>query len=385
MKKRIIALVLAALTALSLAGCGEKSFSAGTITEGLCYDATGISPDAAALTVDGKDVPMDIYFYWLNYSAAAVEGIMAESFGGLDWDYVLTDGRTVLELVKDEALNTVVRFAVMENFAADNNVVLSEEETAELEALRAQYVEACGGEEAYLAQIAALGLREESYDLLCAADFRYASMEELSVTEGSALYPSQKELEALAKDTYVTADHLLLLTIDLTTGAALDEETVAQKKALAEELYAQLSATAADELEETFTALADQYSEDTGRASNPTGYTFTTGEMLAEFEEAAFALQPGEISDIVETVYGYHIILKKELDVAAASELVLARGEHFLDRELKLADAAKVEFNPAVEALDVPAVYETFMAAQEAAMEAAAGQESTEGAESAEP
>lgn len=376
MKKRIIALVLTVLTALSLVGCGGEEFKTGTITEGLCYELTGISPDTVAVKVDGNEIPMDIYFYWLNYSASAVEEIMNYYLGGLDWAYELEDGRTSAELAKEDALSTVTRFAVMENLAAANNVMLGEAEIAELARLREEYVTACGSEEAYLAQIASLGLREESYDLLCAADFRYSALEDLSNTEGSALYPTQEKLEALAKDTYVTADHLLLLTTDMATGEALDEETVAQKKAMAEDLLAQLSDIEAGELEAAFTAMADQYSEDTGRQRNPTGYTFATGEMVAPFEEAAFALQPGELSGIVETSYGYHILLKKELDVEAACELV--RDEYFLNMEQELAAAAKVELNPALESLDLPAVYEEFKAAQAAAQGAAGETESTE-------
>ncbi len=58
-----------------------------------------------------------------------------------------------------------------------------------------------------------------------------------------------------------------------------------------------------------FKTLAMKYSDDAGSAKNggEIGY-FTTGTMVPEFEKAAFVLKPGELSDVVKTSYGYHII-----------------------------------------------------------------------------
>ena len=71
---------------------------------------------------------------------------------------------------------------------------------------------------------------------------------------------------------------------------------------------------------EDFYSLVEAYGEDPGMYNNPEGYLFTYGAMVPEFEEASFKLKVGEISDPVETTYGYHIIKKLPLDLDPASK-----------------------------------------------------------------
>lgn len=60
---------------------------------------------------------------------------------------------------------------------------------------------------------------------------------------------------------------------------------------------------------EKFTMLATLYSQDPGSANKggEVGF-FTRGDMVGEFEAAAFALKPGEVSPIIETNFGFHIL-----------------------------------------------------------------------------
>lgn len=68
-----------------------------------------------------------------------------------------------------------------------------------------------------------------------------------------------------------------------------------------------------------FARLARENSDDPGSKDNGSEYDFFgRGKMVAEFEKAAFALKPGEVSELVETQFGFHII-KLEARRTAAS------------------------------------------------------------------
>ena len=71
--------------------------------------------------------------------------------------------------------------------------------------------------------------------------------------------------------------------------------------------------------EKSFEALALEYSDDTGSAATggDLGW-FTRGVMDETFETAVFAMQPGDVSELVKTDYGYHIITVLEREEASA-------------------------------------------------------------------
>ncbi|HEV2207359.1 MAG TPA: peptidylprolyl isomerase [Verrucomicrobiae bacterium] len=104
----------------------------------------------------------------------------------------------------------------------------------------------------------------------------------------------------------VRASHILLSTRDQATNTELSDAQKAAKHKLAEDLLKRARAG------EDFAKLASQYSEDPGSKDKGGEYKFPRGQMVKEFEDAAFALKPGQVSDIVTTQFGYHIIKLSE-------------------------------------------------------------------------
>ena len=167
--------------------------------------------------------------------------------------------------------------------------------------------------------------------------------------------------------------HILLMTIDPATHQTLAPNTVAAKRKQIDDLLKKIKAGG------DFAALAQQYSEDPGSKVNGGELPeFARGQMVPEFEAAAFALNPDQISDVVTTTYGFHLIkgigktAAKKVDYAVVAtdiKEVLARRQIAKlapDYVKKLRTDAKLEIlDPALKAMSDKV--EAALAAQAAA------------------
>lgn len=141
----------------------------------------------------------------------------------------------------------------------------------------------------------------------------------------------------------VRARHILIMP------KSPDQKGDLDAKAKAEELLSRIKKG------ESFSALAEKYSDDAGSAKKggDLGY-FTTGMMVPEFEKSVFLLKPGEVSDVVKTAYGYHIIKLEETRLRKLKEKgkdlnqqVLAEKQEQVFRKWMygLRQKAKIEIN----------------------------------------
>ncbi len=107
-------------------------------------------------------------------------------------------------------------------------------------------------------------------------------------------------------DSYISQETRKTRHILISTNDGEDE---AQQKAKADGLVEQLRAGS------DFALLAKEYSDDTGSANNGGDLgVVEKGQMVAEFEEATFALERGKISDPVKSQFGYHIIQVEKIN-----------------------------------------------------------------------
>lgn len=186
---------------------------------------------------------------------------------------------------------------IVELEAEKEKITLSDKE---IEEEMQSYIESNGGEEAFNAALEQSGITKEDIkrDIINYLKIVKLLEPKIEITDEEMKTYFEENKESFNEEEQVEASHILVA----------DEAT-------AKEVKEKLNAG------EDFAKLAKKYSTDTSNAGKGGELGFISkGEMVEEFENAAFSMNIGDISDPVKTDYGYHII--KVTDKKEAKEAV---------------------------------------------------------------
>lgn len=327
--KKIISLILSSLLCISAVGCSSK-----------------VNDSDVVASVNGTDITVKEFKSTLALYKQSLESM----YGTTIWDTEVEDGVKYKDKFKDIMLDQMIDMeAVCQQAEKEKLVPTTEEVDEAFEELKKSIDE----DEEYKKQLEELGIDDTYLKSQQEQDLTIQKYKEnfdknvkISDEEMKTYYEEHKA--DYYKDE-VKASHILISTVD-ENGKELSEEKKKEAKEKAEEVLKKAKSG------EEFSELAKEYSDDTGSASQggDLGY-FTKGQMVQPFEEAAFSLKSGEISEIVESEYGYHIIkvydkIDEQLsfdDVKDEIKATLTENKYIENIE-EISKKAKVEKNESI-------------------------------------
>ncbi|MCR5108182.1 MAG: peptidylprolyl isomerase [Lachnospiraceae bacterium] len=277
MKKTITYLIILAVFILTaLSGCGKKKTEIVLTTE---FEEGEIFRIETSSCYD-----YEALVYMVNS-----ENGYSELFGDRIWQAELEDGSTVQERYKDTILARLAQIKVMNLMAQERKISLDEETDNKVRTAARVYMDGLSEAEKEIMKID----EEKVYGMY--REYAIADLLYHSITD-----EVNPEISDDAART-ITVGSILVKTSAMDSNGKLvpysdDEKLKAYERAL--EIKKKI-----DEGTE-FDVLADSYYNEDEESE----YSFGRGVMPYALESAAFNLANGEISDIIETEYGYHII-----------------------------------------------------------------------------
>ncbi len=273
--KKIVG-IFTCLICLLLTGCGEGKLPTEVVL-------TSDFIENEVFRLEGHPcMKNEIMLYLVNS-----ENGYSEVFGDGIWSVPVGDG-TLEDSYKDNILARIAQIKTMNLLAREMSVSLEDEEEAKVIAAAREYYESLSdAEKKYL---------DVDMETVAGSYREFAIANKLYETITRDVNPEISDDEART----ITVKTILVKTYKSDHGGNKIEYNSEEKKSA---LLRIAEARQLIEDGEAFEVVASDYNED-----SRSEYSFGRGVMPEEFEEAAFNLGVGEVSDIVETEYGYHLI-----------------------------------------------------------------------------
>lgn len=259
---------------------------------------------------------------------------------------------------KEEALEEITNLKVTLIKAEEKGFTALDEDAQTIENQLSELATQFGGEEQLAKEFENLGITEEQYKNILQDSLIAERFTSKIVELGIFKEVTDEETLKFYNENFLRSQHILFATRDTATNAELSEEEAAKKQQAAQDTLNKIKAGA------SFDKFLD-LSDDPGLESSPNGYTFVNTKtdafkdeqlltmfqqsgmpiMVEEFETTTANLKVGEISDIVKSEYGYHIIQRYELAADAEYESLKPYISSILNNSnyLKLVDSWKAE------------------------------------------
>jgi hypothetical protein len=279
-----------------------------------CNKARPIRSSKEELTPVGTVAGHEVLYEELRYLTLKYREAMAMTYGETIWDTAESRELYRAELEKAVMDNITSNYAVL---ALCDEVQIKHTEKAIEEAVQKyvqETVDQLGGMKVYREQMESEFLTDHFFRFslavsFCETELMYVYTDDLGLIERD---------EDKIYDMIMGGDFARTLHIYIENNPGDDVE---KNRALAQDIRRQI-----DEGEK-FNTLIGRHSEDFYMTTT-NGYYFTHGEMVKEYEDAAFALEIGAISDVIETADGFYIIQRLE----PQTEYVLSNLSTLIDQ-----------------------------------------------------
>lgn len=277
-----MATILAAIMSISLVACNNKDLNE-TVAD-----------------VNGKKITLGQYEFMLKMNKASVESTIG---GEKRWEQKDQSGQTYKDKYKTLVLDQMINTELLAQDAEKNGLKPTDKEIqASFNDLKT-YV---NSDESIKKAAEDLGINDDFLKEQAKLSLLIQKSQEKFYKEGKVSEDEMKKYYDEHIDEYkkdeVEASHILIKTTD-DSNKPLPEAEQKKAKEKAEKVLKEVKAGG------DFAELAKKYSQDPGSAAQGGSLgSFGKGMMVPEFEKVAFKMEPGEISDLVKTDFGYHII-----------------------------------------------------------------------------